>query len=592
MADAPAGSSLQWAPVTPDTPPAKDQQGAPVGTSLTWTAVNPSTPTPAAPAAPAALPSTGGSDQPDGALGSTLAKIGEAGAGVATGFVKGAGDTVSGVSHLIHKIPVVGETLAPEQGITSLDQRDVANGTAEMAGKGIEGIAEFATGDEALEGLSKASKLVALAKKYPAIAEVLNIASKNKMLERLITTAPKAAVVGGAQGLVKGAQKDNATEGAAVGAGTAGVTTGLTEAAPEIFNWMARTSGLGGHTYNEAMTMAGRPSVNEGLKFAKALDGAKEVLATIPNKAIKTVGDFEDLVHDKADQLWTKDVAPLVAKHANEVIDGVPIAAKVRQVLDDNEGMRDMFPGEAKEIERMAGVFDQSKLSLDKANGYLRTLNAKLKTYYKMSPDLRAAKDITDGNLAGMEAAADGLRDQIYSKIDQGEKLPPGTTATLRRQYGQLKDVERVFGKRAVVTDRQAPLNMTQVIGMAEGASHILAGDPVGAAAWAIPYLTKARTGAKSLIKQGLNDAREQAGNPALGDRLQNAAGKVAQTVVPPVATQIANAEVPQGAPAIPETPVGFVTIQDSRGGVHQIPEGALGDLQQKDPGLKIIGSK
>ena len=540
------------------------------------------------PAAPAAPPSTGGSDQPDSTLQNVLAKTGEVGAGVATGFVKGMGDTVSGVSHLIHKIPVVGETLAPEAGITSLDQRDVANGTAEMAGKGLEGIAEFATGDEALEGLSKATKLVALAKKYPAIAEVLNMAKSDKTLAKLITGGAKAAAVGGTQGLVKGAQKDNAVEGAAVGAGTAGVTTGLTEAAPEIFNWMTRTAGLGGHTYNEAMTMAGRPNVNEGQKFAAALDGAKDILATIPNKTVKTVGDFEDAVHDKADQLWQTQVMPLVDKHKNEVIDGVPIAAKVRQVLDDNEGMRDMFPSEAKEIERMAGVFDQSKLSLDKANGYLRTLNAKLKTYYKMSPDLRAAKDITDGGLAGMEAAADGLRDQIYTKIDQGENLPPGTTATLRRQYGQLKDVERVFGKRAVVTDRQAPLNVTQVLGMAAGAGRILAGDMTGAAEIAVPFITKARTSAKSLIKQGLNDAREQAGNPALGDRIQSAVG-TASKAAPAVATQAANAAIPQG---VPEPPTGFITIQDSRGGVHQVPEGALSDLQQRDPGLKIIGGK
>src|SRR5258708_3953284 len=96
-----------------------------------------------------------------------LNKIGETGASVASGVVKGPGDTVSGVSHLFNKIPGVGETLAPSQGICALDKMDVANGTAEAAGKGLEGIAEFVGGDELLEGLSKGTKLVALAKKYP-----------------------------------------------------------------------------------------------------------------------------------------------------------------------------------------------------------------------------------------------------------------------------------------------------------------------------------------------------------------------------------------------------------------------------------------
>src|SRR5258706_293490 len=41
-----------------------------------------------------------------------LNKIGETGANVATGFVKGLGDTVSGVSHLLNKVPLIGETLA------------------------------------------------------------------------------------------------------------------------------------------------------------------------------------------------------------------------------------------------------------------------------------------------------------------------------------------------------------------------------------------------------------------------------------------------------------------------------------------------
>jgi hypothetical protein len=517
-----------------------------------------------------------------------LAAIGETGAGVATGFVKGMGDTVSGVSHLINKIPVVGETLAPSAGITSLDQRDVSHGTAEMAGKGLEGIAEFAAGDEALEGLSKASKLVALAKKYPAIAETLNMASKNKMLEKIITGGAKNAVVGAAQGGVKGAQEDNAVKGAAEGGATAGVLGGLTEAAPDVFNWMARTSGLGGHTYGEAMTMAGRPNVKEGKKFVEALDGTKDILTTIPNKAVKDVGDFEDAVHNKANELWATQVQPIVDKHKDLYLDLTPTQTAVQAAV--TRGMKTYFPEEAAQIERFAGNFGAS--TIGQANEDLQLFNARLKGYYKQNSMDQAAALKNSAPVAMLEAAADSLRDQIYGAIDSQEKLPAGTTAGLRRQYGQLRDIERTFGKRAVVVDRQAPLNVAQVLMLANGATRLLAGDPTGAAEIAIPYITKARQSAKSLVKQGLSAGREEAGNPGLVARAQTAAGTVAKNTVPNVATQAVNASLPQGTPSIPETPVGFATISDSRGGIHQVPLGAIPDLQQKDPGLKIIESK
>jgi hypothetical protein len=522
-----------------------------------------------------------------------LAAIGETGASVATGFVKGMGDTVSGVSHLIHKIPGgVGEALAPEAGITSLDQRDVANGTAEMAGKGLEGIAEFATGDEALEGLSKASKLVALAKKYPAIAETLNMASKNKILEKIITgaktavgnPAARAAIVGTGQGAVKGAQEDNAVKGAVVGGVTAGATGALTEAAPDIFNWMARKAGMGGQDFKGAMTIAGRPSVAEGKKFATALDGTKDILTTIPNKSIKDVGDFEDAVHNKANELWQTQVKPDVDSIHDKLIDLSSVRDNVQAAA--TRSMKKYFPNEAREIEEFANHFGKS--TVGEADEDLQMFNARLKKFYRMnSVDQNAALQ-NQGAVASLESAADGLRDKIYSTIDEEKGYPAGTTATLRRQYGQLKDIERTFGKRAVVVDRQAPLNMTQVLAMTVGAGRLLAGDPTEAVAAAMPWMTKTRGSAKSLIKQGLNDAREQAGSPALGDRVQSAIGK-ASKAIPSIATQAANAAVPQGTPELQK---GFVRIQDSRGGVHDVPQESLTGLQQKDAGIKILGGE
>ena len=417
---------------------------------------------PNAPYTPAVAPPA---SEQEGALEKTARGIGDAIVGEQVGALKGMGDTVSGVAHLIHKIPVVGETLAPQAGITALDQKDVANGTAEMAGKGIEGIAEFATGDEALEGLSKATKLVALAKKYPAIAEVLNMAKSDKTLAKLITGGTKAAVVGGTQGAVKGAQKDNAAEGLGVGAGTGLVTGALTEAAPSIFNWMARQTGLGGRGFNDAMTIAGRPSVNEGKKFAEALDGTKDILTTIPNKAVKTTGDFEDAVHDEANKLWQTQVAPDVEDIHDQLLDLAPVRDRVQAAA--TRTMKKYFPAEAREIEEFANNFGKS--TVGEADEDLQTFNARLKRFYRMNAVDQAAAIKNQGAVASLESAADGLRDTIYGAIDESKGYPPGTTAMRRRQYGQLKDIERTFGKRAVVTDRQGTLTMPQVLAYVRG---------------------------------------------------------------------------------------------------------------------------
>lgn len=167
-----------------------------------------------------------------GVLGA-INKVGEVGGDVAAGFVKGAGDTVSGVSHLLHKIPVVGETLAPSEGISALDKLDESKNTAQSVGKGIEGIAEFATGDEALEGVAKASKFVALAQKYPLVAKTLQLATEHPWLAKIITEGTKGAVTGAAEGGVKGAQKNDAVGGAETGAEIGGAFGAAKGALPE-----------------------------------------------------------------------------------------------------------------------------------------------------------------------------------------------------------------------------------------------------------------------------------------------------------------------------------------------------------------------
>lgn len=492
-----------------------------------------------------------------------------------TGVIKGLGDTTSGVAHLINKIPVVGETLSPKQGITALDTADVSNGAAELAGKGIENIGEFALGDEAMkgafEGLSHASQLVNLAKKYPQIAEVLNMADSHPWLAKIITSSLKGGTVGGAQGALKGASQGEAGEQGKAGAVGGAVGGPAGEALAEAPQALAKLLGVGGQSYAEAMTKALRPSVKEGDRFAKALVTAKPVIADIPKNEIKTVGDFEDAIYDRANQLWNNTVAPRVARITGKpgaFINGDDVAKAINQTVDEHVGMRDLYPSQVAPIDTMAKHFqDSTKIAVDKAEGYLKTINAQLKGFYAMSPVERAAAGVTNGRIVADEAAADAIRDQLYSKIDQLENLPAGTAQKERQLYGALKDIERVSGKRATVTDRQNPLSLQQIMGMMEAAGAVLSGHPAAAAAGAVPWALRGRQSAESLTRQGIGAAGRELGQRGA---VRAAAKEVAKGLTPALAS-------------------GMVRVLDSAGGVHDLPQDSLGMAQQKDPGLEVV---
>jgi 2-oxo-4-hydroxy-4-carboxy--5-ureidoimidazoline (OHCU) decarboxylase len=70
---------------------------------------------------------------------------------------------------------------------TTIPGEPVDPSTQEQAAAGVDRIPEV-KGDETMSGLSQAAKLVALAKKYPDVAEVLNMAKDHPILAKLITT--------------------------------------------------------------------------------------------------------------------------------------------------------------------------------------------------------------------------------------------------------------------------------------------------------------------------------------------------------------------------------------------------------------------
>ena len=270
-----------------------------------------------------------------------------------------------------------------------------------------------------------------------------------------------------------------------------------------------KSAGIG-LTPTEKLVKAGGPSVND-LKFPQTLNTAADRLADQNAiKPIESVQDLADGAHEAAQKLWTNEIDPQIARHAGEVIDGRAVAQQIVNNISD--GTADLFPHEADDAVNFAATLEKD-ITLPKANEYLKTLNAKLESFYKMSPEARQSSRVTDGQISAYESAADGLRDQIYSKLNAlGENDPQG----LRQQYGALKNIQRVFGKRALVTGRQAPLNIPQVLGTAAGLSEaagtLLNGHPVaaipGVTMAAIPTVLKYLNAPDQLVRSAMKNLR------------------------------------------------------------------------------------
>lgn len=296
----------------------------------------------------------------------------------------------------------------------------------------------------------------------------------------------------------------------------------------------AKASGIGLTPVEKLVKSAG-PSVRD-LNFPQAIETAAPELARQNAAApIKSVQGVADAAHVGADSLWKNQIEPQITRNASATIDGGKIADQIRSGVD--EGMKDLFPEQAKAANSFADKF-QGQLTLSKANAYLKTLNAQLKGFYKMSPEARAAAGVTDGRISSMENAADGLRQQMYDKLDSlGETDPAG----LRQQYGALKQVQDVFRKRAIVAGRQAPLNLPQVLALAGGAgeatSALMSGHPMaalgGAAAAAIPTILKFINSPDALAARGISglklpEALQAASAPPIPEPVPRSLGAAA----------------------------------------------------------------
>jgi|SRR5579859_1207912 len=457
-------------------------------------------------------------------------------------------------------------------------------GTAENVGAGVETGLEFAAGDEALKG---ATSFLKVAQRFPRVIALMD---KYPKAAKILMSTLRGGAVGGAQGAVKESVPGGkgAAEGAKGGAAGGAAGAGLGESVVQSVKPVARILGLGGLSAEEAMTKAGRPYVGE-INWKDSVERSLPTLVKLQDK-FKNIGEFVDVLGDEQQNLWTKTIQPEIDKNATKIIDGTDVAKSIRAVKNPAwTAMPNTFKNETAAVESIAQDFDNFNFNLKDANGYLKTLNAKLSDFYKLDPVARRAAGVTDGELAGLEAAADGLRSKIYAAIDQTPGAVPGAHAEARQLYGSLKDLARVFGKRATVEERQAPMSLPMVIGLAragEGALDMLNTD-FGTGlkkifGGAVPALTKAKQSSASLLKQGISAAEREAG----GQPVRSAIKKGASNLVTKGAGAAGEAA---GREALPAREEGFVRFRASDGSIHDVPQEHLDKAKEIDPQLEVL---
>lgn len=240
---------------------------------------------------------------------------------VATGALKGAGQTVGTVGSVINKIPVIGETLSPKAGVTALNQAATPTNTAQKVGTGAENIAEFFLGDEALKGLSIAERLGMGAK-------VAKLAESNPVIAKIIghgLTAIRGGSVVTGQELAHGATPTQALE------------TGATAAA------------LGSAT---GAAVEGAGAIKDAYKSVLDTKSVQPVLQQGIRDTLAKVADENGVV---------KSAAPSIRDVAKETADAVYSKSKAQyQILDDATGGR---------VQRFKDRLDNIRQSLDSLTG-------------------------------------------------------------------------------------------------------------------------------------------------------------------------------------------------------------------------------
>lgn len=412
------------------------------------------------------------------------------------GFGEGALDTLQGLKTGANKL--LGTSIPDVPGRTGDPNAPLDTGSMTI-GKGLEVAGEWIAGEGLL---SKAGELLEVTQKFP---QLISLMENSPKAYAALIKAMEAGTLGAAQGAVKAPSEGKDPAKAAVyGAAGGAVLGGATELA--FGATRAGMNTLFGATPQEAFNMAARPYASDVNWERSAQRGIPLLEQAARNTPFKNFGEFVDLLNETKNNVWSREIQPILDANKNEVIDTTPISTLIRSKADPAWALDPRtFQPEMDEVEGMAKNFENKRLTLEQANHLLKAYNAKLSGFYNLTSADRAAAQRLDGQITSLEAAADGLREEMFGKLTQTMTPAEATKFFEARQnYGALKDLHRIFGRRQVVYARQAPINLPQVLGAIESTAALLSGHPIAALAGAIPIATRWANSPEQLVRRGL----------------------------------------------------------------------------------------
>lgn len=310
---------------------------------------------------------------------------------------------------------------------------------------------------------------------------------ENGVKQVLKTGAKEGAAIGGLGSTGSALQDKNATPLSVVGTGltgtilgtATGAIPGLVKEGAELVN---NVKNIISPDVESALMRAIKPGKNN-INFGKDLNMAlPEVSDTLKLKGIDTgkmsINDLQSAILDTKKRIWDQ-YETVKSPNAHVQIDTAPIADSIEKTITPRFEMQN--PNKADQIRGLADQYRAKTMTVGEAEQFLQEANAELHSYYaknKVGQHVAAS----DPEIAAVVKEANGLREQLYGKLDE---LTGGDAGQIKKLYGALTNIGNEVEGRAQVFNRQNPASLQETIhypwAMAKGAASLMRGDLVGA---------------------------------------------------------------------------------------------------------------
>ena len=400
--------------------------------------------------------------------------------------------------------------------------------------------------------------------------EIIQFLEKYPTASKIILGTLKQGTVGATQGAVKGAAEGDAVKGAEGGALGGVVGGALAEGGGAALKAAGKTIGIGGSSFEDAMRAAKPGKWNQ--QFITDWQTAAPRLA----KLLDSEGKFNNLdeaagrIREAADDIWTQEVQPIIKKYEADAVNTDPIYDGIRNRITPS--LQKFNPDSAKVIDDIANHYNPSKvLSVGELEADLEHLNSEIKAtgFYSKPTEEQAAMLKTNPQITAWDAAAKGIREQLYSHLSKTPRMETDIEE-LKDSYGAMSNVAKTVKGQVNVLGRQVPVSMKQAIGLAAGIAH---GGPTGAIAAALPILDKLYNDPTTL----LNRAISKAGAPGVIRQVGAVAAPIVKSAVKEGASKVGMQHHQAGEPiaeAAPEqSPWTRMALPNNQGHVEVHPE-------------------